>query len=144
MFFVSYEVFSNDLLAEACVKYFLLGGEAVAGPMSLLGGLKSSPSTLVAHFFAVALWGTVTNVTNSLQILYDATAIIIPLMQGCVVWFFVVFFLFFFFEKNFYLKENICCRHGPDRREKRLPQNYKTQENIDDKHVVCRMMISIR
>lgn len=26
-----YEVFSNDLLAEACVKYFLLGGEAVDG-----------------------------------------------------------------------------------------------------------------
>ena len=77
-----YEVFSNDLLAEACIKYFLLGGEAVAGPMSLLGGLKSSPSTLVAHFFAVALWGTATNVTNSFRILYDATSIILPLMQG--------------------------------------------------------------
>ena len=77
-----YEVFSNENLARACVNYFMLGGEAVAGPMSLLGGLRSSPPTLVSHFFAVAFWGTATNVANAARILYDATSIILPLMQG--------------------------------------------------------------
>jgi squalene monooxygenase len=77
-----YEVFCNENLAKACVDYFLLGGEAVDGPMSLLGGLRSSPSTLAAHFFAVAFWGTFTNTLNAPRILYDATGIILPLMQG--------------------------------------------------------------
>ncbi len=77
-----YEVFSNDNLAAACMNYFWLGGEAVDGPMSLLGGLRSSPATLVAHFFAVAFWGSITNVLSAPRILYDATGIIVPLMQG--------------------------------------------------------------
>ena len=85
-----YRVFSDPLLRKACVDYFQLGGEAVDGPMALLGGLRPSPSLLIAHFFAVAFNGTFnwlktpwpSHVKNASMTLFSATKLILPLMSG--------------------------------------------------------------
>lgn len=85
-----YRVFSNPLLRKACVDYFLLGGEAVDGPMALLGGMTPSPTLLIAHFFAVAFNGTFnwlkypwpSNIRNASDTLTSATGIIMPLING--------------------------------------------------------------
>lgn len=58
-----YELFAaNDEhahhLKEACIRYFQMGGECVAGPVALLSILKPKPLLLVAHFFAVAFYAT--------------------------------------------------------------------------------------
>lgn len=86
-----YEVFSHDNLRKAVVGYFLLGGEAVNGPMALLGGLTPSPAYLLAHFFAVAFYGCgswlfpfpwPSNVANAFDTIYSATKLILPLANG--------------------------------------------------------------
>ena len=85
-----YRVFSSPLLRKACVDYFLLGGEAVDGPMALLGGMTPSPPLLIAHFFAVALTGTwnwlkhpwPSHIRNASDTLTSATGIIMPLISG--------------------------------------------------------------
>lgn len=45
-----------EVLRAGCFKYFQLGGEAVAGPVSLLSALAPKPLLLLYHFFAVAIY----------------------------------------------------------------------------------------
>lgn len=57
-----YEIFKAEqsgltLLREAVLRYWQLGGLAVSGPMSLLAGLRPSPTQLFLHYCAVALLG---------------------------------------------------------------------------------------
>ena len=79
------------MVRQACFDYFKLGGQCVAGPMGLLSGLNESPSTLVTHFFAVALYGVgrqvfpvpwPSNIWNGVKMLKAATNVIWPLMSG--------------------------------------------------------------
>ncbi|KAJ8762563.1 hypothetical protein K2173_008002 [Erythroxylum novogranatense] len=44
-------------MREACFDYLSLGGLCATGPISLLSGLNPRPLSLVAHFFAVAIYG---------------------------------------------------------------------------------------
>ena len=44
-------------MRQACFDYLSLGGVFSAGPVSLLSGLNPRPLSLVAHFFAVAIYG---------------------------------------------------------------------------------------
>ncbi|XP_073124406.1 squalene epoxidase 3-like [Henckelia pumila] len=44
-------------MREACFDYLSLGGMYSQGPIALLSGLNPKPMSLVAHFFAVALYG---------------------------------------------------------------------------------------
>ncbi|KAJ6681911.1 SQUALENE MONOOXYGENASE-RELATED, partial [Salix koriyanagi] len=44
-------------MRQACFDYLSLGGVFSAGPVSLLSGLNPRPLSLVAHFFAVAMYG---------------------------------------------------------------------------------------
>ncbi|EEB05361.1 squalene monooxygenase Erg1 [Schizosaccharomyces japonicus yFS275] len=43
-------------LEVGCIDYFKRGGSCVSGPVSLLGGLDHSPSHLIMHFYAVAMY----------------------------------------------------------------------------------------
>jgi hypothetical protein len=58
-----YKVFcaSPDLamkeMRQACFDYLSLGGVFSSGPIALLSGLNPRPMSLVAHFFAVAIYG---------------------------------------------------------------------------------------
>ncbi|XP_078177503.1 squalene monooxygenase SE1-like [Carex rostrata] len=58
-----YKVFSaspdkaRNEMRQACFDYLSLGGVCSAGPISLLSGLNPRPLSLVAHFFAVAIYG---------------------------------------------------------------------------------------
>lgn len=58
-----YKVFcaSPDLamkeMRQACFDYLSLGGVFSSGPVALLSGLNPRPMSLVAHFFAVAIFG---------------------------------------------------------------------------------------
>ncbi|XP_008798906.2 squalene monooxygenase SE1-like [Phoenix dactylifera] len=58
-----YEVFSASPdrarieMRQACFDYLCLGGVFSSGPIALLSGLKPCPLSLVAHFFAVAIYG---------------------------------------------------------------------------------------
>ncbi|KAK8961796.1 hypothetical protein KSP40_PGU022173 [Platanthera guangdongensis] len=58
-----YKVFSSspDLgrneMQQACFDYLSLGGTCSTGPVALLSGLNPRPLSLVAHFFAVAVFG---------------------------------------------------------------------------------------
>ncbi|KAJ3703482.1 hypothetical protein LUZ61_007187 [Rhynchospora tenuis] len=58
-----YKVFSaspdkaRNEMRQACFDYLSLGGVFSAGPISLLSGLNPRPLSLVAHFFAVAIYG---------------------------------------------------------------------------------------
>ena len=60
---VSWQVFcytgdtAHEEMQKACFDYLRLGGWYSEGPISLLSGLRPSPSTLVMHFFAVAIFG---------------------------------------------------------------------------------------
>ncbi|XP_073030468.1 squalene epoxidase 3-like [Primulina eburnea] len=44
-------------MREACFDYLSLGGMYSQGPIALLSGLNPRPMSLVAHFFAVAIYG---------------------------------------------------------------------------------------
>ncbi|KAE8770025.1 squalene monooxygenase [Hordeum vulgare] len=58
-----YKVFSaspdkaRDEMRQACFDYLSLGGVCSNGPIALLSGLNPRPLSLVAHFFAVAIFG---------------------------------------------------------------------------------------
>lgn len=58
-----YKVFSSSPdqarkeMRQACFDYLSLGGVFSMGPISLLSGLNPRPLSLVAHFFAVAVYG---------------------------------------------------------------------------------------
>ncbi|KAL7417987.1 SE-domain-containing protein [Mrakia frigida] len=56
-----YDLFGADnpyleVLQAGCFKYFELGGQAVAGPISLLSALAPKPLLLFGHFFLVAFY----------------------------------------------------------------------------------------
>jgi squalene monooxygenase len=44
-------------MRQACFDYLSLGGVCSTGPVALLSGLNPRPLSLVAHFFAVAIYG---------------------------------------------------------------------------------------
>ncbi|KAL6993898.1 Squalene epoxidase 1 [Sarracenia purpurea var. burkii] len=44
-------------MREACFDYLSLGGVCSTGPVALLSGLNPRPSSLVLHFFSVAIYG---------------------------------------------------------------------------------------
>lgn len=44
-------------MRQACFDYLSLGGVFSNGPIALLSGLNPRPLSLVAHFFAVAIYG---------------------------------------------------------------------------------------
>ncbi|KAJ1336901.1 hypothetical protein BSLG_006661 [Batrachochytrium salamandrivorans] len=93
-----YSLFSakDDLptqeLQLACFAYFQLGGRCASTPVGLLAGLIHEPWTLIGHFFAVAIYGTIkiwargpfymfpANFIHSLLVFYRACVIIIPLI----------------------------------------------------------------
>ncbi|KAJ4714674.1 putative Squalene monooxygenase [Melia azedarach] len=58
-----YKVFSSSPdqarkeMRQACFDYLSLGGVFSSGPVALLSGLNPRPSSLVLHFFAVAIYG---------------------------------------------------------------------------------------
>ena len=58
-----YKVFSashdpaRNEMRQACFDYLSLGGVFSNGPIALLSGLNPQPLSLVAHFFAVAIYG---------------------------------------------------------------------------------------
>jgi len=47
----------SDEMRSACFDYLAKGGRLATDPVSMLGGLQSSPYLLLTHFFAVALYG---------------------------------------------------------------------------------------
>ncbi|THH19123.1 hypothetical protein EW146_g1965 [Bondarzewia mesenterica] len=56
-----YDLFGADdeylaVLRTGCFKYFELGGNCIAGPVSLLSGTAEDPALLFRHFFAVAFY----------------------------------------------------------------------------------------
>ncbi|CCD15363.1 unnamed protein product [Trypanosoma congolense IL3000] len=59
-----YDVFCAPLLRNACLDYFLRGGEAVSVPMALLSGLDSRPQQLLWHYALVMLRGAQSLVTR--------------------------------------------------------------------------------
>ena len=78
-------------MREACFAYLQMGGPAAAGPVGLLSGLNPSPGALVAHFFAVALFGvlrtllprpTCRGVADSVGLLWCALGIIAPIVRA--------------------------------------------------------------
>ncbi|KAI8830730.1 squalene epoxidase-domain-containing protein [Chytriomyces cf. hyalinus JEL632] len=48
---------NTKVLQDGCFGYFELGGICVSTPIGLLSGMLHSPSSLILHFFAVALYG---------------------------------------------------------------------------------------
>ncbi|SCV67307.1 BQ2448_5953 [Microbotryum intermedium] len=49
-----------EVLKTGCFKYFELGGDCIAGPVSLLSALTPSPLLLFYHFFRVAFYSIYT------------------------------------------------------------------------------------
>ncbi|MDX5398803.1 MAG: hypothetical protein LPK92_03615, partial [Actinomycetes bacterium] len=74
-------------MRRACFEYFKLGGPAVSGPIGLLSGTAPRPYELLAHFFAVAVFGALrmllTNpfqVPKAISMIKAAAMIVRPLM----------------------------------------------------------------
>ncbi|KAF0886715.1 squalene monooxygenase [Crocuta crocuta] len=94
-----YELFSapddsTHQLRKACLLYFKLGGECIAGPVGLLSVLSPNPLILIGHFFAVAIYTTyfcfksepwITKpraIVSSGTVLYKACSVIFPLIYS--------------------------------------------------------------
>jgi squalene monooxygenase len=80
-----YSVFADPAqrdLREACFQYFQRGGQCVAGPMGLLGGLTPGLGLLVWHFTRVAFVGVgcARSVLHAASMLKRASGIIVPLL----------------------------------------------------------------
>ncbi|KAI8613312.1 squalene epoxidase-domain-containing protein [Chytriomyces sp. MP71] len=55
---------NTKVLQDGCFGYFQLGGICVSTPIGLLSGMLHSPSALIFHFFAVALYGMFLQLTK--------------------------------------------------------------------------------
>ncbi|ONK74548.1 uncharacterized protein A4U43_C03F7540 [Asparagus officinalis] len=92
-----YQVFSASSdqarieMREACFDYLSLGGVFSNGPVSLLSGLNPRPLSLVAHFFAVALYGvgrlllpfpSFKQLWLGLRLISVASSIILPIIRA--------------------------------------------------------------
>lgn len=82
-------VFSDPELAVSCFNYLKKGGKNASEPVSLLAGLVRNQSTLLQHFFAVALDGATSKVKekgvllgskDASKMMYNATKIVSPLV----------------------------------------------------------------
>ena len=82
---------AHDAMRGACFDYLARGGWYARGPISLLSGLAPRPSVLVAHFFAVAVYGvgrlllprpTLKGVRLALALLATACGIIVPIIRS--------------------------------------------------------------
>ncbi|KNA25244.1 hypothetical protein SOVF_008240 [Spinacia oleracea] len=78
-------------MRDACFDYLSLGGVFSNGPIALLSGLNPRPMSLVAHFFAVAVYGvgrlmipfpSVKRVCLGTRLLSGAAGIIFPIMKA--------------------------------------------------------------
>lgn len=78
-------------MREACFDYLSLGGVFSKGPIALLSGLNPRPLSLVAHFFAVAVYGvgrlllpfpSVKRLWLGIRLLSGAAGIIFPIMKA--------------------------------------------------------------
>eukprot|EP01100_Stratorugosa_tubuloviscum_P015487 TRINITY_DN895_c1_g1_i1.p1 TRINITY_DN895_c1_g1~~TRINITY_DN895_c1_g1_i1.p1 ORF type:complete len:493 (+),score=260.66 TRINITY_DN895_c1_g1_i1:48-1526(+) len=87
-----YDVFceSSADLREACFNYLTLGPNFHTGPITLLSGLSRKESTLLLHFFSVAIYGVVStlkpyptwsSIKKSYKMLKTAVNIIEPLTR---------------------------------------------------------------
>lgn len=92
-----YKVFSaspdpaRKEMRQACFDYLSLGGVFSNGPISLLSGLNPRPLVLVAHFFAVAIYGvwrlllpfpSPKRLWIGVRLISGASAIIFPIMKA--------------------------------------------------------------
>ncbi|KAJ3021857.1 UNVERIFIED_CONTAM: Squalene epoxidase [Siphonaria sp. JEL0065] len=80
------------VLQDGCMEYFKLGGICVSTPIGLLSGMLHSPTALITHFFAVAIYGMFIQITRgpiylfpyhivrALGALIVACVIVLPLM----------------------------------------------------------------
>ena len=82
---------AHEAMRSACFDYLRLGGWASEGPIALLSGLRPRPSVLVAHFFAVAVFGvgrlllprpTCRGLRLSAALLAGALGIISPIIRA--------------------------------------------------------------
>ncbi|KAK4477233.1 hypothetical protein RD792_016447 [Penstemon davidsonii] len=78
-------------MREACFDYLSLGGMCSQGPIALLSGLNPKPMSLVAHFFAVAIYGvgrlllpfpSPKRLLLGVQLLSSAYGIIFPIVKS--------------------------------------------------------------
>lgn len=78
-------------MRQACFDYLSLGGIFASGPVALLSGLNPKPISLVAHFFAVAVYGvgrllipypSPTRAWLGARLLSGASAIIFPIIRA--------------------------------------------------------------
>jgi squalene monooxygenase len=92
-----YALFAADsedlrILQRGCFGYFMLGGECVGGPVSLLSGLESNFTVLFYHFFSVAFYSIWLNILargilgfpialiQAFTVLYTACVVFLPIM----------------------------------------------------------------
>ncbi|KAK6945906.1 Squalene epoxidase [Dillenia turbinata] len=78
-------------MQQACFDYLGLGGNFSVGPLSILCGLNPSPTHLVLHFFAVAIYGVGRLILPfplpkcfwiGARLLTEASGIILPILQA--------------------------------------------------------------
>ncbi|KAG7020623.1 hypothetical protein SDJN02_17309, partial [Cucurbita argyrosperma subsp. argyrosperma] len=78
-------------MRQACFDYLSLGGVFSNGPISLLSGLNPRPSSLVLHFFAVAIYGvgrlllsfpSLKGIWIGARLIYSASGIILPIIKA--------------------------------------------------------------
>ncbi|WOL03072.1 squalene monooxygenase [Canna indica] len=92
-----YKVFSaspdraRTEMRQACFEYLSLGGVFSTGAVALLSGLNPRPLSLVAHFFAVAIYGvgrlllpfpSLTRMWLAARLILGASGIIFPIIKG--------------------------------------------------------------
>jgi len=84
-----YSVFRHPVLSKACFDYLQRGGKFALEPMSILSGLSRDRKLLIRHFFMVAWFAvknmlkpkpTLSRIGDSIKIMRDAIAIIVPLL----------------------------------------------------------------